>query len=117
MSSRGAFDVEVQHWLSQAPPTDTVETDGELAANEIALETAHALRGGRPVGAGIPRAEFRRPVQHQKRAPDRRTPPEDVGGGAGKRPRLRCDRLQPRGGGGAVRGTRPALRTWCTGWT
>ena len=53
-----AFDVEVQHWLSQAPPTDTVETDGELTANEIALETAHALRGGGPWGQAFPEPSF-----------------------------------------------------------
>jgi single-stranded-DNA-specific exonuclease len=53
-----AFDAEVQHWLSQAPPTDTIETDGELTANEIALETAHALRAGGPWGQAFPEPSF-----------------------------------------------------------
>ncbi len=53
-----AFDAEVQRWLEQAPPTDTIETDGELAPTEIALETAHALRAGGPWGQAFPEPSF-----------------------------------------------------------
>jgi single-stranded-DNA-specific exonuclease len=53
-----AFDAEVARWLAAAPPTDTVETDGELAAAEIALETAHALRAGGPWGQAFPEPSF-----------------------------------------------------------
>lgn len=53
-----AFDAEVARWLAQAPPTDTIETDGELAAAEIALETAHALRAGGPWGQAFPEPTF-----------------------------------------------------------
>ncbi|HEY2808331.1 MAG TPA: single-stranded-DNA-specific exonuclease RecJ [Steroidobacteraceae bacterium] len=53
-----AFDQEVQRWLRQAPPTDTIETDGELAPAEIALETAHALRAGGPWGQAFPEPTF-----------------------------------------------------------
>jgi single-stranded-DNA-specific exonuclease len=53
-----AFDAEVARWLSQAPPTDTVETDGELTPAEIALETAHALRDGGPWGQSFPEPSF-----------------------------------------------------------
>ncbi len=53
-----AFDAEVRRWLAQAPPTDTVETDGELTPAEIALETAHALRAGGPWGQSFPEPTF-----------------------------------------------------------
>ncbi len=53
-----AFDAEVARWLAHAPPTDTIETDGELAAGEIALETAHALRAGGPWGQAFPEPTF-----------------------------------------------------------
>ena len=53
-----AFDAEVAQWLKDAPPTDTIETDGELAASEIALETAHALRAGGPWGQAFPEPTF-----------------------------------------------------------
>jgi single-stranded-DNA-specific exonuclease len=53
-----AFDAEVQRWLAQAPPTDTIETDGELEPGEIALETAHALRAGGPWGQAFPEPSF-----------------------------------------------------------
>ncbi len=53
-----AFDAEVARWLAQAPPTDTIETDGELAPAEIALETAHALRAGGPWGQAFPEPSF-----------------------------------------------------------
>jgi len=53
-----AFDEEVARWLAQAPPTDTIETDGELAPGEIALETAHALRAGGPWGQAFPEPSF-----------------------------------------------------------
>jgi single-stranded-DNA-specific exonuclease len=53
-----AFDAEVARWLKDAPPTDTVETDGELTPGEIALETAHALRAGGPWGQAFPEPSF-----------------------------------------------------------
>ncbi|MBS0580998.1 MAG: single-stranded-DNA-specific exonuclease RecJ [Proteobacteria bacterium] len=53
-----AFDAEVARWLATAPPTDTVETDGELQPAEIALETAHALRAGGPWGQAFPEPSF-----------------------------------------------------------
>ncbi|HXW58877.1 MAG TPA: DHHA1 domain-containing protein, partial [Solirubrobacteraceae bacterium] len=53
-----AFDAEVERWLAQAPPADVVETDGELAHAEIALDTAHALRAGGPWGQAFPEPSF-----------------------------------------------------------
>jgi single-stranded-DNA-specific exonuclease len=54
-----AFDEEVARWLAaSAGAHDTIETDGELAVDEIALETAHALRGGGPWGQAFPEPSF-----------------------------------------------------------
>jgi len=54
-----AFDEEVAHWLEgNAGVHDTIETDGELAVEEIALETAHALRTGGPWGQAFPEPSF-----------------------------------------------------------
>ncbi|MCC7461331.1 MAG: single-stranded-DNA-specific exonuclease RecJ [Gammaproteobacteria bacterium] len=53
-----AFDAEVARWLARAGAPDVVETDGELAAEEIALPTAQALRAGGPWGAGFPEPLF-----------------------------------------------------------
>ena len=94
-----AFDEEAARRVRDAPPADTVETDGELASEELALATAHALRAGGPWGSVVPRAVVRRSVQHSQRPHRQRAASEDVGRAAAQRSRLRCHRLQsPRAG-------------------
>jgi len=53
-----AFDEEVARAARGAPAADRVETDGELAPEEIALDTAQALRSGGPWGQGFPEPSF-----------------------------------------------------------
>jgi single-stranded-DNA-specific exonuclease len=53
-----AFDAEVTRWRDPGVPANRVETDGELASGEIALETAHALREGGPWGQAFPEPCF-----------------------------------------------------------
>ncbi len=53
-----AFDEEVARWMAGALATDAIETDGELASDEIALETARALRTGGPWGQSFPEPCF-----------------------------------------------------------
>ena len=53
-----AFDAEVARWRDPAIPSNRVETDGELASDEIALETAQALRDGGPWGQAFPEPCF-----------------------------------------------------------
>jgi single-stranded-DNA-specific exonuclease len=53
-----AFDEEVTRWMAAAAGLDTIETDGELEVNEIALETARALRAGGPWGQSFPEPTF-----------------------------------------------------------
>ena len=53
-----AFDEEVTRWMSAALATDAIETDGELTSDEIALETARALRTGGPWGQSFPEPCF-----------------------------------------------------------
>jgi single-stranded-DNA-specific exonuclease len=53
-----AFDEEVARWTDPAVPANRVETDGELSADEIALETAQALRDGGPWGQAFPEPCF-----------------------------------------------------------
>jgi single-stranded-DNA-specific exonuclease len=53
-----AFDEEAARWVRNAPPADTVETDGELALEELALGTAQALREGGPWGQSFPEPSF-----------------------------------------------------------
>ena len=53
-----AFDEEVVRCLGAASETDWVDTDGELAVHEIALDTASALRAGGPWGQGFPEPSF-----------------------------------------------------------
>jgi single-stranded-DNA-specific exonuclease len=53
-----AFDAEVMRWTDPTVPANRVETDGELAADEIALETAQALRDGGPWGQAFPEPCF-----------------------------------------------------------
>ncbi len=57
-SFAAAFDEEVGRWMTHTPGTDAVETDGELTVQEIALETAHALRAGGPWGQAFPEPCF-----------------------------------------------------------
>lgn len=53
-----AFDEEVARWVRFAGEADAIETDGELGMEEIALETAHALRDGGPWGQAFPEPSF-----------------------------------------------------------
>lgn len=53
-----AFDAEVGRWAARIAGADTIETDGELTVQEIALETAHALRAGGPWGQAFPEPCF-----------------------------------------------------------
>jgi single-stranded-DNA-specific exonuclease len=53
-----AFDQEVGNWRDPSIPSNRVETDGELASDEIALETAQALRDGGPWGQAFPEPCF-----------------------------------------------------------
>lgn len=53
-----AFDEEVARCREGAADTDCIETDGELATHEIALDTAAALRGGGPWGQAFPEPCF-----------------------------------------------------------
>ena len=45
-------------WRDPSIPSNRVETDGELASDEIALETAQALRDGGPWGQAFPEPCF-----------------------------------------------------------
>lgn len=51
------FDEEVARWAGKST-ADTVETDGELTVEEIALDTAQALRAGGPWGQAFPEPSF-----------------------------------------------------------
>ena len=54
-----AFDAQVAAWAGGAAAlADTVETDGELGVDEIALATAESLREGGPWGQGFPEPSF-----------------------------------------------------------
>jgi single-stranded-DNA-specific exonuclease len=53
-----AFDEEVTRWMARAAGHDAIETDGELTVEEIALETARALRAGGPWGQAFPEPSF-----------------------------------------------------------
>jgi single-stranded-DNA-specific exonuclease len=53
-----AFDEEAARRVRGAPPADTVETDGELALDELAIATAQALREGGPWGQSFPEPAF-----------------------------------------------------------
>ena len=53
-----AFDEEVARWTGGLEDADCIDTDGELAVHEIALETAAALRGGGPWGQAFPEPCF-----------------------------------------------------------
>lgn len=53
-----AFDAEVARWACFAGAANAIETDGELGVEEIALETARALRDGGPWGQAFPEPSF-----------------------------------------------------------
>ncbi|MEJ0084381.1 MAG: single-stranded-DNA-specific exonuclease RecJ [Pseudomonadota bacterium] len=53
-----AFDEEITRWRDPSIPSNRVETDGELSSDEIALETAQALREGGPWGQAFPEPCF-----------------------------------------------------------
>jgi len=53
-----AFDEEVARWGDASKHANRVETDGELTVDEIALETAQALREGGPWGQAFPEPCF-----------------------------------------------------------
>ena len=53
-----AFDAEVARRSDASMQANRVETDGELAADEIALETAQAVREGGPWGQAFPEPCF-----------------------------------------------------------
>jgi single-stranded-DNA-specific exonuclease len=53
-----AFDEEVARWAAKSAGADAIETDGELSVQEIALDTARALRGGGPWGQAFPEPCF-----------------------------------------------------------
>jgi single-stranded-DNA-specific exonuclease len=53
-----AFDAEVARCFAAHGRADSIETDGELAVGEIALETARAVRGGGPWGQAFPEPNF-----------------------------------------------------------
>jgi len=53
-----AFDAEVRHLMAALAGADQVQTDGELGAEEIALDTAQALRAGGPWGQAFPEPSF-----------------------------------------------------------
>lgn len=50
---RGAFEQEVERILGGSAPMHEIHTDGALAPDELALETAEALRRAAPWGAGF----------------------------------------------------------------
>jgi single-stranded-DNA-specific exonuclease len=53
-----AFDEEIARWRDPSIPANRVETDGELTSDEIALDTAQALRDGGPWGQAFPEPCF-----------------------------------------------------------
>jgi single-stranded-DNA-specific exonuclease len=55
---RAAFAEEVGRWLSPHQMRGVLDSDGELAASEIDLETARALADGGPWGQGFPEPVF-----------------------------------------------------------
>ena len=52
------FDAQVARWPHGGALADAIETDGELEVQQIALETAEALRSGGPWGQGFPEPSF-----------------------------------------------------------
>ena len=52
------FDAEVARWQQGGSLADRVETDGQLAVDEISLRTAELLREGGPWGQAFPEPSF-----------------------------------------------------------
>ncbi len=52
------FDAQVAAWPERSGLADAIETDGELAVEEISLQTAEALRAGGPWGQAFPEPSF-----------------------------------------------------------
>jgi single-stranded-DNA-specific exonuclease len=57
-SFASAFDAEVARWAARGVDADSIETDGELSVEEIALETANCVRAGGPWGQSFPEPCF-----------------------------------------------------------
>ena len=55
---RNAFQQVASEWLTPDLLTDTLHSDGELAADEFVIESAHALRDGGHWGQGYPEPLF-----------------------------------------------------------
>jgi single-stranded-DNA-specific exonuclease len=53
-----AFAAEVGRWLTPEQMQGVIESDGELAAAELSLETARAIEDGGPWGQGFPEPLF-----------------------------------------------------------
>ena len=112
-----AFDDEVARWRDPSIPSNRVETDGELASDEIALETAQALRDGGPWGQAFPEPCFDGSVRDQERARGGRQASQDVGDHGRSVARLRRHRLQLQGQSTRTRRCPTATCAWCTGST
>jgi single-stranded-DNA-specific exonuclease len=54
----GAYDAICRQWLDEAALEQVIETDGELAQDEVTLETVQALEQGGPWGQGCPEPRF-----------------------------------------------------------
>jgi single-stranded-DNA-specific exonuclease len=52
------FDAEVARWQAGGSLADRIETDGELAAADLSIATAEALRSGGPWGQAFPEPAF-----------------------------------------------------------
>jgi single-stranded-DNA-specific exonuclease len=55
---RNAFDREARRWLDASALDGVIETDGELASDDITLELAEALRDAGPWGQSFPEPLF-----------------------------------------------------------
>ncbi len=53
-----AFDAEVRRWMTPEQAAGVLQSDGELTAAELTLETARVLRAGGPWGQGFPEPLF-----------------------------------------------------------
>lgn len=55
---QAAFDAEVRRWMTPEQASGVLQSDGELTAAELTLETARVLRAGGPWGQGFPEPLF-----------------------------------------------------------
>jgi single-stranded-DNA-specific exonuclease len=55
---RAAFDAEVRRWLTPEAMAGVIDSDGELSAAELCLDTARALRAAGPWGQAFPEPVF-----------------------------------------------------------